>query len=524
MAKPKYQYELKYDKDGYQYFSIYRNDELVYDSLPREKTDFWQSQLYDVIQDLLYISDNRNRRILQREEVYLKAMSDRKTGITLSFSNDPKAKEIKIVQVEQRAETSTPDNIPSNTPGKTTSDIFINGTYKRDGRVLDPNNPADAAIIEEIKTQFIANEASIASTFNTSGNNQATNELVTNAKAEAEAAKKKAKELADKAKKELADKAKKAKELIADQKKKLEDFKKATNDKINFLKDQTKISPAQAKAAIVAILLPILAKFINAEKVANAIINKLINKTKKQLKNKGRVVVSGGKIVFTPKDNRNYQKFKEDFDNKVKSLKKTVSILKTSIDTLLTILKIMRAVLIATKVYIIILKAKMKKLAAKAAIESASPSPAKPANAEYLAFKEINEPIIKELEKKLDDYSLAVTAATTILSTFQKLINRILAKLNTLSFTITSQPTSNVVNNLNEDLVNIINEKSTQTLEYEYTSIDNKEYTIRIITTPSGAKQAVAYEKFSNLKITQTAPSLVRNEDQLLEELKQILG
>jgi hypothetical protein len=183
----------------------------------------------------------------------------------------------------------------------------------------------------------------------------------------------------------------------------------------------------------------------------------------------------------------------------------------------------MKAALLAAKVYATILRAKMKRLAAKATAEAASLSPSKPANAEYLAFKEINDPIIEELEKKIDDYASVITATTAILSTFQKLVSRILDKLNTLSFTITSR-SGNIINNLDEDLVNIINQKPTQILTYEYTSINNKEYIIRITTTPSGAKQAVAYDKFSNLKITQTAPSLVRNEDELLEELKQILG
>ena len=338
---------------------------------------------------------------------------------------------------------------------------------------------------------------------------------VAEAKAKVEAAKKKAKEVAAKAKA--------AKELIAKQKKKLEDLKKAANDKVNFLKDQAKISPAQVKALAIAIHLPILTKFINAEKAANAIINSLISKTKKQLKNKGRVEVTNGTITFTPKNPGNYETFKTNFDRKVKNLKNIIKILKINIDALLTLLKIMKAALAALKVYIIILKAKMKKLAAKAAVEAASPSPSKPANAEYLAFKEINEPIIAELEKKIDDYVSMIAAATAILSMFQKLVSRILIKLNTLSFTITSR-SGNIVNNLDEDLVNIINQKPTQILTYEYTSINNKEYIIRITTTPSGAKQAVAYDKFSNLKITQTAPSLVRNEDQLLEELKQILG
>jgi len=514
MAKPKYTYELKYE-DDYQYFDIYRNDQLIYTSLAREKTDFWAGQLYNVIKDLLYSSDDNNRKIFQKEEVYLKSMSDRKTGNTLSFSNDPKAKEIQKVKDEQIVSFSS--NTSSNISSNTLSDI---------SNTIPSNIPN--AISNNVTNTIPGNVSNTIS-----GNVQSAKELAANAQKAKEAAANAAKELAAKAKaekeaaikkaKELADKAKKAKELVAQQKKKLEDLKKAANDKVNFLKDQAKISSSQAKAAILAILLPILTKFVNAEKAANAIINRLISKTKKQLKNKGRVTVNGGKIVFTPKDNGNYQRFKQDFDRKVKNLKNIVQTLKTILDTLLTILRIMKAALLAAKVYSTILKAKMKRLAAKAAAEAASPSPSKPANAEYLAFKEKNDPIIAELEKKIDDYAAVITAATAILSTFQKLVSRILNKLNTLSLTITSR-SGNIVNNLDEDLVNIINQNPTQTLTYEYTSVNNREYIIRITTTPSGAKQAVAYDKFSNLKITQTAPSLVRNEDQLLEELKQILG
>lgn len=299
------------------------------------------------------------------------------------------------------------------------------------------------------------------------------------------------------------DKEKKTKELIDKQKQKKEDLEKAANDKVNFLKDQTKVSPAGAKAAIVAVLLPVLSNFINAEKSANKIINRLISKTKKQLKNKGRVTVNGGKIVFTPKDNANYQQFKNDFDNKVKSLKKTINILKTTLDTLLKLLKVIMAALVAARVYLAILKARLA---------SGDPTAAAEASAQ-----------IPPIEEKIKDYILVTTVLTAILSVFKRLVNRILIKLNSLSFTIT-QPNTLTSGTVSSDLINILNEPTPQTLEYEYTNLNNKEYIIRIITTPSGAKQAVAYEKFSNLKITQTAPSLVRNEDELLEELKQILG
>jgi len=299
------------------------------------------------------------------------------------------------------------------------------------------------------------------------------------------------------------DKEKKAKDIIDKQKKKGEDLEKAAKDKVNFLKEQTKVSPAGAKAVIVAALLPILSNFINAEKAANKIINRLINKTKKNLRNKGRVTVNGGKIIFTPKDNANYQQFKKDFDNKVKSLKKTVNILKTTLDALLIFLKVILAALAAARVYLAILKARLASGDPTAAAEAATQIP--------------------PIEEKIKDYILITTVLTAILSVFQRLVTRILIKLNTLSLTIT-QPNNLTSGTVSSDLLNIIDKPTTQTLEYEYISINNKEYIIRIITTPAGAKQAVAYEKFSNLKITQTAPSLVRNEDELLTELKQILG
>ena len=52
---------------------------------------------------------------------------------------------------------------------------------------------------------------------------------------------------------------------------------KSLNDKQNFLEEQNKTSPTDAKKAIIGIVLPLLTKFISAEKSANAIINKIIN-------------------------------------------------------------------------------------------------------------------------------------------------------------------------------------------------------------------------------------------------------
>jgi hypothetical protein len=94
---------------------------------------------------------------------------------------------------------------------------------------------------------------------------------------------------------------------IGNAKSKLDALKKA-NDPTAFLKDQLPQSPTEAANALASIVFPMLLKFVNAEKVANLLINKLINDSKKKLKDKGRFVVINGAITFTPKDKGNYIK------------------------------------------------------------------------------------------------------------------------------------------------------------------------------------------------------------------------
>ncbi len=344
--------------------------------------------------------------------------------------------------------------------------------------------------------------------------------VVQDAKAKADALKNKAQDAVQKAK-EISDKAKKIKQLAEQQKEKAEQLKKSLSDKANFLKEQaSSVSAIDAKIVIISVVLPILMKFINAEKVASAIINKIINDTKKKLKDKGRVEIRNGAITFIPKNPGNYEQFKKDFDRKVNNLKKVIKILKDAINVLTKTLKIVRTAILAFKVYAKILQIRLSVLAVKSAGELASPIPTKPFTVEYNIAKLNYDNIIKPLEDKIDKYALIATYVLSILKIYQKLVNNIKLKLDTLSLTIvnTSQtPLSSLANSLTDII------SSSSPSEVEYTD-GNKEYIIKVETTLSGALQAVAFDKFSMMRITQTAPSKIRGADELIEELKQILG
>lgn len=309
---------------------------------------------------------------------------------------------------------------------------------------------------------------------------------------------------------------KKAKAMADKAKKEIEKVKNVNG----FLKDQTKLSPADVKNMLVAAAMPLLTKFINAESVANLLINKIINDSKKKLEKYGRVEVSGGTITFTPKNKGDYVKYAQNFKRKVDSLKKVIAELKKIIDALVTLLKVIRAGLVAIKVYIALLKAKLKSMALKAAAESTSPSPAKPNTAAYLAFKEATDPIINILEKKIDDYILMTTVISGILGIFKKLIDKIKEKLDKLNIIINGLPDSS---SLSKELNTTKSTTGQQTPE-DYEDANGKQYTIRVTTNPSGAIQVTAYDKFTNLKIAETAPSKTRGADKLLDEIKQILG
>jgi len=329
-----------------------------------------------------------------------------------------------------------------------------------------------------------------------------------------------AKEAAIQAKKKFEDakdSLKKAKDTANKAKK---EFEKAKDAK-SFLKDQSKLSSADIKNILAAIAIPVLSKFINTEKVVNALIEKLIRETKKKLSPYGTVEVNGTVLTFTPRDkNGEFTKVVRNIKRKLDVIKKIVSELKKIIDALVTILKIIRVGLVALKLYIAVLKAKLKSMAAKAAAEAASPSPSKPNTAAYLAFKEATDPIINVLEKKIDDYLLMATVVSGILSIFKRMIDKIKEKLDKFDIIINELPDAVVVQTVNTSSI----ENYGNNYEDDYEDMNGKLYSIKVITLPNGSLQATAYDKFSGLPVTKTAPSKTRGADQLIDEIKQILG
>ena len=338
-------------------------------------------------------------------------------------------------------------------------------------------------------------------------------------KAQAEAAAKKAKEAAEKAKKIKGD-IEKAKKRA---KEKQEELRKSATDTKSFLKDQSSISATGLKTLILSVVLPVITKFINNEKVVSKILDVLFDQVTKNLQSQGRVDINNGKIVFTPKYPGDYSKYKVNFDNKVSSLKQTITTLQNLLGVLSTILKVAKAGVAALQIQLIIQEKRLQIQAIQSAAELATPSPTKPLTAKYQV--EFNNFVQKKKEKedKIQLYTALISYLEAIIKICRGILSKIQVRLNQLSFTIVQnspQPSDAL-----STLSNTLNNQTSQlNLSEEFISDKGKTYTIKTITTSTGALQAVAYDTFSMMKITQTAPSKTRKADELIDELKQILG
>jgi hypothetical protein len=108
----------------------------------------------------------------------------------------------------------------------------------------------------------------------------------------------------------------------------------------------------------------------------------------------------------------------------------------------------------------------------------------------------------------------------SILQVLKGLVDTIKIKLDQLNFTIISSS-----NDAAKELSKSLNETPVAVTpsEMEYDN-GNKTYIIKIVKNPSGLIQGIAYDKFSGLKISQTAPTKFLSPEKIIDELKQILG
>jgi hypothetical protein len=306
---------------------------------------------------------------------------------------------------------------------------------------------------------------------------------------------------------------------------------KSVDQPSDFLKEQknslNQISQtAFSKDKVLAILTPIIIRFARVEYIANLLINKLTKQTKEQVKNKGKLIIQGGTFTFTPSNNDNYLVFKDNFDKKVKNIKKSLDTIQNILTLINNVIRVLNIALAILQIY---LKVKLASLQAKlisVSADLASPSPSKASGPLFITlFNDVlkYEKTIKQVEK----YQTVIRSAQLFLGLFKTALNDLRIRVNQLQFIITTSPNNAIPNNasdissFNKSLNNI---KTSAPETEEYVDAVGKAYVLKLVTLPNGFIQYQALDSFSKLKITQTAPSKTKTPDQLLEEIKQILG
>jgi hypothetical protein len=195
--------------------------------------------------------------------------------------------------------------------------------------------------------------------------------------------------------------------------------------------------------------------------------------------------------------------------------------LTTNITTLNNVVKVLNIALTVIKIYIKVKQKLMLARFARITAELAAPSPSKPTTGVAL-FNTVRS--LQQLEKdnkKIDQYQAAIIALQLFLTIFKEMIAKIQVKVNQLRFDITNDST----NTNNNDLLSALADANRAVPDTEnYTSANGKSYILNLITLPNEQRQYQALDSFSKLKITQTAPSRVKTNAELLEEIKQILG
>ena len=325
--------------------------------------------------------------------------------------------------------------------------------------------------------------------------------------------------------------AKQIKDRKDKEKKKAEEFEKSLDDKKGFLKEQVKQSSKDVKNTLTSLLTPILISFIRAENIADLLIKKITKDTKKQLQNKGTLTIDNGVFTFTPSNPGNYSIFKSNFDRRVSNLKRTISTLNASISILRNIIVGLNIALSVKKIYV---KSKIKvlqirKKTLQTTISSIVP-PAMVPGPLIVQLNTINNQLdpnvrgtIANTNKKIEIYQSAITAAQLFLTLFTEMLSKLQIKINQLQFNIINESTLTTPNT-NDLQASLAGTAISVPADENYVNNNGKTYILKLVTLPNNQRQYQALDSFSKLKITQTAPSRLKTDAELLEEIKQILG
>lgn len=298
------------------------------------------------------------------------------------------------------------------------------------------------------------------------------------------------------------------------------DFLKSQKDFLNPLKTSF------SKDQITNILLPVISKFAKVEYIANLLIKKLEKQTREQVKNKGKLTVINGLFTFTPADSANYSVFKNNFDRKVSNIKKSLNDIKRIITLLNNVIKILNIALSVIQIYNKIKLAVLLAKSTSVTVDLSSPSPIKASGPLLLT---INQDILKyqKADKTIDKTKSVISSAQLYLGILSTSLNDLTIKVNQLQFIITDNKGSSNGKGLptsGGDFISSLQDAKVSSANEEYVDNFGKSYTLKLVTLPNGSKQYQALDSYSKLKISQTAPSKIKTEQQLLEEIKQILG
>lgn len=350
-------------------------------------------------------------------------------------------------------------------------------------------------------------------------------DLVNQNKAKAESLKSSAQAKTDQLKKQAEEK----KAALEQKKKQLEAAKDKANEAKEKLNEAGKnakgflkgIQGKDIKKVIQPLLIPILLQFIRTLSTANLITKKIEIQTRAQLKNKGKLSIEGGVFTFTPSNSGNYEVYKKNFESRVNNVRRSIESLKKILNTLNSVIKILNIALSVINIYIRAKQALLKVKLAKITAELALPVPSKPTVGVDL-FDIIDKlQKLEDSKKKVEDIQLIILSAQQFLKIFNNSLNKLVNKLNRLKFII---ETNNNGMNKNNELNSALDNASRTAPNENYISSSGRSYTLELVTLPNNFRQYQALDAFSKMKVTQTAPSITKTEDQLLDEIKSILG